>query len=524
MNELAKVPETNSDGFVDELQPGTSLLQGQYTISRYLNAGGFGITYLATDSLRRQVVVKECFPSSFCRRSRLLVQPRSRAHAGELRSIVRLFTREAEALAKLRHPNIVSVHQVFEDNNTAYMAIDFIEGHDLLAITKKKVFLLRPDQIQSILRKTLDAIGCVHDAGLLHRDISPDNIIINSDIEPVLIDFGAAREQATKATQALSAMRVVKDGYSPQEFYLAGSKQGPESDLYSLAATFYYVITREIPPDSLKRIAAHVANQPDPYVPLGKRTQDYDAAFCAAIDKAMAILPQDRIQSARDWLAMIDGKGPSKREQKKARAGAKGGGATRKLALASLGAVALIGAGAVTLHQTGTLQLPVAAVAPASEAEALRGPEQVAMEASVPAPVTTPVLVQPQVAVSETTGPLADVPTRVDIGGVVSEWGVVLPFTLDADARLHGIRRDRGGQESRAAWRWHHRQSPPRRDRSGRDDRVRQDRGADRLRHRPRRRHAPAHAPGERRLGNHRRATRARKHLAGRRRRRRSRR
>jgi len=292
--------------FVDELQPGTELMRGQYKITRYLNSGGFGITYLATDSLDRPIVIKECFPQSFCRRNGLQIEARSESHIGELRSIVRLFSQEARSLAKLQHPYIVGVHQVFEENNTAYMAIDFVKGHDLLAIIEQKLMLLRPDQLRAILRKVLDAIGFVHSAGLLHRDISPDNIIITDELTPVLIDFGAAREQATKATRALSALRVVKDGYSPQEFYIAGSEQGPCSDLYSLAASFYHAITGELPPDSQVRIAAHVANEPDPYVPLAKKTSDYDESFCAAIDKAMAILPKDRVQSAAEWAVMMD--------------------------------------------------------------------------------------------------------------------------------------------------------------------------------------------------------------------------
>ncbi|WP_300073492.1 serine/threonine protein kinase [uncultured Ruegeria sp.] len=296
----------DSQKYVDELEPGTTLMRGQYKIIRYLNSGGFGITYLATDSLDRQIVIKECFPQSFCRRNGQQIEARSESHVGELRSIVRLFSQEARALAKLEHPYIVGVHQVFEENNTAYMAIDFVKGHDLLAIIEQKVVLLRPDQVKAVLRKVLDAIGFVHSAGMLHRDISPDNIIITDELTPVLIDFGAAREQATKATRALSALRVVKDGYSPQEFYIAGSEQGPSSDLYSVAASFYHAITGQLPPDSQLRIASHVAKEPDPYIPLGKMTSDYDEAFCSAIDKAMAILPKDRVTSAAEWSIMME--------------------------------------------------------------------------------------------------------------------------------------------------------------------------------------------------------------------------
>lgn len=298
------------DGYADELPAGTPLLHGQYKVSGYLNSGGFGITYLATDSLDRTVVIKECFPDAFCRRSNLIVQARSRSHSAELKAVVGLFLKEARSLSKLTHPNIVGVHQVFEDNETAYMALDFVEGHDLLQLIEKPAMALTPDQIVTLLEKLLDAIGFVHRAGILHRDISPDNIIVKNDLNPVLIDFGAAREKATQATQALSALRVVKDGYSPQEFYLAGSDQGPSSDLYSLAATFYHLITGQLPPDSQVRLSAFVAKEPDPYIPLATMTDAYDDAFCRALDQAMSILPKDRVQTAEAWKTMIAGAPP----------------------------------------------------------------------------------------------------------------------------------------------------------------------------------------------------------------------
>lgn len=240
----------DKDSFIDELKPGTKLLHGQYVIDSFLNAGGFGITYLARDSLDRKIVIKECFPGAFCRRSRYIVQARSRAHQNELKSIVRLFVQEARSLAKLSHPNIVGVHQVFEDNDTAYMALDFVEGRDLLDTIEDPKNGLTPAQIKALLKDMLDAVGFIHDQGILHRDISPDNILIGKDMRPVLIDFGAAREEATKQSRVLSALRVVKDGYSPQEFYIAGSDQGPSSDLYALAATFHHLIAKDVPPNS----------------------------------------------------------------------------------------------------------------------------------------------------------------------------------------------------------------------------------------------------------------------------------
>ncbi|MEO0915412.1 MAG: serine/threonine protein kinase, partial [Pseudomonadota bacterium] len=105
-------------------------------IEQFLNNGGFGITYLAKDSLLRRVVIKECFPESICRRANSTVRVRSRDQADAFRAIVDLFIEEARGLARLSHPNIVGVHQVFEDNDTAYMAMDFVAGRDLLEIAE----------------------------------------------------------------------------------------------------------------------------------------------------------------------------------------------------------------------------------------------------------------------------------------------------------------------------------------------------------------------------------------------------
>ena len=298
-----EIAEDSDQTFNDELKPGTSLMHGQYTIERFLNAGGFGITYLARDSLDRKIVIKECFPGTFCRRSDTIVHARSRAHQAELKSIVRLFVQEARSLAKLDHPNIVGVHQVFEDNDTAYMALDFIEGRDLLDTLEDESEKLPPKEVEQMLIQILDAVEFIHENAMLHRDISPDNILLDAERKPVLIDFGAAREQATKASRVLSAMRVVKDGYSPQEFYIAGSDQSPSSDLYALGATFYHVIAGETPPNSQARLAAVASGEEDPYVSLSKheKATGYEKYFLDAIDKALRVLPKDRLHSAGEW-------------------------------------------------------------------------------------------------------------------------------------------------------------------------------------------------------------------------------
>lgn len=400
-----KEDTTDKDSFVDELKPGTKLMHGQYTIESFLNAGGFGITYLAKDSLDRKVVIKECFPGAFCRRSRYVVQARSRAHQNELKSIVRLFVQEARSLAKLNHPNIVGVHQVFEDNETAYMALDFVTGRDLLDTIEDPNHGLNAAQIKSILKEVLGAVGFIHDQGILHRDISPDNILINKDFHPVLIDFGAAREEATKQSRVLSALRVVKDGYSPQEFYIAGSEQSPSSDLYALGASFYHLINGDVPPNSQARLAAIASGEPDPYEPLVGRFDEYEPSFLTAIDRALAVLPKDRVQSAKEWIEIMEG-GQSNVTPLKVGATAAAepqtaatkapvaGGAAKKsnmpILLGSAAAVALlVGVGVMTM--TGGEDAPIATQEPAA-VEAPVVAEAPAEPVSTPAPAPAPVV------------------------------------------------------------------------------------------------------------------------------------
>jgi serine/threonine protein kinase len=307
MNAPAERYEDTGIGSVtDELKPGTRLLGGQFTIDSFLNAGGFGITYLARDSLDRRVVVKECFPSSFCRRSGTAVAPRTRQREDDFRSVVRLFIQEALTLSRLEHPNIVRVHQVFEDNETAYMAMEYIDGPDLLEVIEGTAPALSPDQVRAILGQLLEAVGHVHQQGVLHRDISPDNILLErSTGRPVLIDFGASRKDVTRKSRALSGLRVVKDGYSPQEFYIGGSLQGPNSDLYALAASFCHLVSGVTPKTSQERLSAIASRQGDPQVPVAGKVKGYAPEFLKAIDKGMSIFPRDRFQSVAEWQAAL---------------------------------------------------------------------------------------------------------------------------------------------------------------------------------------------------------------------------
>ncbi len=286
------------------LKAGTVLLHGQYSIDGYLNCGGFGITYVATDSLGRKVVIKECFPSEMVYRRNRSMAAKSPSYQDEVDRIVRQFVTEAHNLANVRHENVVHVHQIFEENDTAYMAMDFVDGPDLLDLMDSPR-RLAPKEVQDLTRVMLGAIRYIHELGMLHRDISPDNILVEPDGKPVLIDFGAARHRLQHTQRKLSRMKFVKDGYSPQEFYTEGSPQGSYSDLYSFAATLYHLISGSAPIDAQTRLRAISANLPDPCGPLAGNIPGYPARFLRAIDAVLSVLPEKRIQTADEWTQYI---------------------------------------------------------------------------------------------------------------------------------------------------------------------------------------------------------------------------
>lgn len=301
---VASQMEQTDIELTDELEPGTKLLSGQYTITSFLNSGGFGITYLAKDSLDRTVVIKECFPEAICRRTNTTVRARSQSHVTSFNALVNSFVEEARNQSKLEHPNIAGVHQVFKDNDTAYMAIDFVQGHDLLDTLEERDDIT-PDEVENWLRLVLDAVGFIHAQGMLHRDISPDNILINKDGAPVIIDFGAARSHIDDSDRVVTLLHAVKEGYSPHELYVQGGRHNKYSDFYAVGATFYHVITGAAPVSSQERVSSVAEKRPDPYVPLAGSYPDYPEALLKSIDRALNLDPSERFSDAQDWLASL---------------------------------------------------------------------------------------------------------------------------------------------------------------------------------------------------------------------------
>lgn len=303
MNQMVAIPDSDDTG---DMPNGTTLLNGQFLIKSRLQTGGFGIAYVARDSLERQVVVKECFPSGICARRNGRVQPLVAEFESQFEALKRQFIREARHMARLIHPNIVGVHQVFEENNTAYMALDQVIGIDLLTLSEEQPERITNSFLHELLSQMLLAIGHTHDHGMLHRDISPDNVLVDEKNHFTLIDFGAALDLRAQAAGKQSMIVAVKDGYSPAEFYGTSESHDFSSDLYSLGATLYHMITGSAPPDCQARLAAVSAGAPDLYQPLTSLGLDYDYNILATVDRALEVLKENRFSSAEAWISALE--------------------------------------------------------------------------------------------------------------------------------------------------------------------------------------------------------------------------
>lgn len=288
--------------------PEGTVLVDDYRIERVLGAGGFGITYLATEiPLARYVTIKEYFPIDFAARNGAEdVCPRSLECSSDYTWGLDRFLAEAQTLAKFNHPNIVRVYRYFRDRNTGYIVLHFEEGASFKGWLKGLGRAPRQQELDRIVPPLLDALEVIHAADFLHRDIAPDNIIIRKDGAPVLIDFGSARAEVAKHSKTVSAL--VKPGYSPYEQYgTDGRQQGPWTDIYSLGATLYQAVTGKRPPDAPTRVMQ------DEYVSARELAlSSYRPGFLSAIDKALAREPGKRPRTVAAWRAEL--MAPAKRQ------------------------------------------------------------------------------------------------------------------------------------------------------------------------------------------------------------------
>jgi serine/threonine protein kinase len=274
-------------------------LVGSYELISVLGQGGFGITYLARDTgLGRKVALKEYLPASLAiREADTTVVPRSTAMAEEFVWGRDRFIDEARTLATLGGvSSIVPVYDFLEANGTAYMVMAFAEG-ETLSHRLKDGRPMSPADVDRLLYPLMEGLERVHEAGFVHRDIKPDNIILDANGGPTLIDFGASRAPVAGRTGAMTA--IFTPGYAAAEQFSSG-KQGPWTDIYGLSATLYHAIAGRTPPSAFDRMLD------DEYVSLVEmRPNGFPLATLAAIDAGMAVRTGGRPQSIAAWRELF---------------------------------------------------------------------------------------------------------------------------------------------------------------------------------------------------------------------------
>lgn len=241
------------------LKPGALLRHDTYRIERMLGQGGFGITYLATDlNLDRLVAIKEFFPKDYCDResSTSHVTLGTQSASEFVNKLKAKFLKEARNIAKFDHPGIIKIHAAFEENNTAYYVMDYIEGESLSEMVKCHGPLSEAKALEYI-KKVGKALDYVHSKKINHLDVKPANIMVRrSDDYPILIDFGLSKQYDSSGNQTSTTPTGISHGYAPMEQYNDGGVKefSPQTDLYSLAATFYYLLSGVVPPQATKLI------------------------------------------------------------------------------------------------------------------------------------------------------------------------------------------------------------------------------------------------------------------------------
>ena len=276
------------------LNPGICLGGGEYKITKLLGQGGFGITYRGIDTkLNRPVAVKEFFPEG-CWRKGTKVISAGRWNSGSYFNAKRQFLLEGQTLGQFNHPGIVRVFYYFEENNTAYLVMEYLQGKTLAEMLKVEKCKLSESEALFYIEKVGQALATLHQAQFLHRDIKPDNIMLADDGRVVLIDFGAARDFQSDATERFTT--TLTPGYAPLEQYGQSLKYGTFTDLYALGSTLYHLLTGKVPLSAVERAAGvklKSVRELEPQVSLH---------VSQAIEKAMMMQVKERTQSIAEFL------------------------------------------------------------------------------------------------------------------------------------------------------------------------------------------------------------------------------
>ena len=288
---------------MDQLKHGTLLQGGKYVIERALGQGGFGITYLARhELLDREMAIKEFFFRGYCERdsSTSSVTLGTQSSRSTVERFLQKFVKEAKTLSKLSHPNIIQIHDVFLENNTAYYVMEYVEGQSLGELVKSRGAL--PEwQAVDYVRQVADALAYIHGKGINHLDVKPGNVMLRADGKGVvLIDFGVAKQYDPDTGDGTTTTTVgVSHGYSPPEQYASGGVKSfsPESDVYALGATLYKLVTGETPPEAMALAQEGLPPLPSS-LSLGCRE---------AISRSMRSRKSERPRSVGEFLSLLDG-------------------------------------------------------------------------------------------------------------------------------------------------------------------------------------------------------------------------
>lgn len=277
-----------------ELVSGTTLCGGKYVIEKKIGSGGFGITYLARHTiLDRKYAIKEFFMSGYNVRNNTTNHVSLQGlEVKDFDRVRKTFINEARTLANLNNEAIVKVIDIFDENGTSYMVMPFVEGTTLKSMVEKDG-PMEYEMAVNYMVQICEALKYIHSNNILHRDVTPDNVIVTPEQKIVLIDFGSARKFIDNKTQRHTT--IVKPGYAPLEQHSARSRKGAFTDIYSVGAVFYYLLTGERPMDATERVLEKMAEpiELNPNIP---------SPINAIIMKAMYMDGEMRYQSAQELI------------------------------------------------------------------------------------------------------------------------------------------------------------------------------------------------------------------------------
>lgn len=290
-----------------ELSSGTMLSGGKYVIEKKIGAGGFGITYLARHTiLDRKYAIKEFFMSGYNVRNNATNHVSLQGlEVKDFDRVRQTFINEARTLAHLNNEAIVKVIDIFDENGTSYMVMPFVEGTTLKSMVEKDG-PMEYEMAVNYMVQICEALTYIHSKDILHRDVTPDNVIVTPEQKIVLIDFGSARKFIDNKTQRQTT--IVKPGYAPLEQHSARSRKGAFTDIYSVGAVFYYLLTGERPMDATERVLEKMKEpiELNPNIP---------PQINAIIMKAMEMDGEMRYQSAKELIDDIFSDEPANTEK-----------------------------------------------------------------------------------------------------------------------------------------------------------------------------------------------------------------